>query len=167
MVYLELRELEQIVNRLKTAGKKIVLTNGCFDILHIGHVRYLEKAKKLGDILIVGVNSDWATKELKGEGHPIVPEEERAEIVSSLRCVDYVVIFNELNPERLIAEIKPDIHAKGGDYTIDKIPEAKLVESLGGEVAILEEVRGRSTSKIIKKILSSFSKSYTGDRDKT
>ena len=130
-------------------------------------MRYLEEAKKLGDILIVGVNSDRATKELKGEGHPIVPEEERAEIISSLRCVDYVVIFNELNPERLIEEIKPDIHAKGGDYTIDKIPEVKLVESLGGKVVIVEEVRGRSTSNIIKKILSSFGKSYTGDRDKT
>jgi D-beta-D-heptose 7-phosphate kinase/D-beta-D-heptose 1-phosphate adenosyltransferase len=146
------RDLVEIVEELKEKDKRIVFTNGCFDILHIGHVRYLEEAKKLGDILIIGVNSDESVRILKGKGHPIIPAEERAEIIAALRCVDYVITFHETNPENLISQIKPDIHVKGGNYTIDKIPESKLVESLGGKTVILKEIQGKSTSNIIQKI---------------
>lgn len=154
MPLLKLRELTKIVDKLKKEGKKTVFTNGCFDILHIGHVKYLEDAKSLGDILIVGVNSDESVRILKGNSRPIVPDIERAEILAALKCVDYVVIFNELNPENLIAQLKPAIHVKGGDYVIDQIPESKLVESLGGKTIILNEVKGKSTSSIIQKILT-------------
>lgn len=154
MPLLELRELTKIADKLKKEGKKIVFTNGCFDILHIGHVKYLEDAKSLGDILIVGVNNDESVRILKGNSRPIVPDLERAEILAALKCVDYVVIFNELNPENLIAQLKPAIHVKGGDYVIDQIPESKLVESFGGKTIILNEVKGKSTSNIIQKILT-------------
>lgn len=153
MTCIKLRELKKIVNNLKKEGKKIVFTNGCFDILHIGHVRYLEKAKKLGDILIVGVNSDESVRILKGKGRPIMPEEERAEILDALECVDYVVIFYEINPENLIVQLKPDIHVKGGDYAMDEIPESKLVESFGGKTVILKEIEGKSTTNIIRRML--------------
>lgn len=153
MTCIKLKELKQIVNKLKKDGKKIVLTNGCFDILHLGHVKYLEEAKKLGDILIVGVNSDKSVRILKGKERPIMPEKERAEIVAALKYVDYVVIFYETNPENVIAQLKPDIHVKGGDYAKDEIPESKLVESLGGKTVILKEIEGKSTSSIIQKIL--------------
>ena len=153
MTCIKLKELKEIVNKLKKEGKKVVFTNGCFDILHLGHVKYLEEAKKLGDTLIVGVNSDKSVRILKGEGRPIMPEEERAEILAALECVDYVVIFYETNPENLIAQLKPDIHIKGGDYAMDEIPESKLVESLGGKTVILREIEGKSTSALIQKIL--------------
>lgn len=154
MTCIKLEELKKIVNKLKKEGKKVVFTNGCFDILHLGHVKYLDEAKKLGDILIIGVNSDDSVKVLKGRGRPIMPEEERAEILAALECVDYVVIFYETNPENLIAQLKPDIHVKGGDYTKDEIPESKLVESQGGKTVILKEIEGKSTSNIIQKILN-------------
>lgn len=154
MPLIKLRELKNIVSKLKNEGKKTVFTNGCFDILHLGHVKYLEEAKSLGDILIVGVNSDESVKILKGKSRPIIPENERAEILSALECVDYVVIFNETNPENLIAQLKPAIHVKGGDYVIDEIPESKLVEFFGGKTVILNEIEGKSTSDIIQKILT-------------
>ena len=153
MTCIKLEELKKIVNKLKKEGKKVVFTNGCFDILHVGHVKYLEEAKKLGDMLIVGVNSNESVRLLKGKGRPIMPEEERAEIVAALECVDYTVIFYETNPENLIAKFKPDIHVKGGDYAITEIPETKLVESFGGKTVILKEIEGKSTSAIIQKIL--------------
>lgn len=153
MTCIKLEELKKIVNKLKKEGKKVVFTNGCFDILHIGHVKYLEEAKKLGDMLIVGVNSNESVRLLKGKRRPIMPEEERAEIVAALKCVDYTVIFYETNPENLIAKFKPDIHVKGGDYAINEIPETKLVESFGGKTVILKEIEGKSTSAIIQKIL--------------
>jgi glycerol-3-phosphate cytidylyltransferase len=155
---IKLKELKQIVNKLKKDGKKIVLTNGCFDILQIGHVRYLEEAKKLGDMLIVGVNSDESVRILKGKGRPIMPEKERAEILSALECVDYVVIFYEITPKYLIEQLKPDIHVKGGDYAMDEIPESKLVVSLGGKTVILKEIEGKSTSALIQKILRLYGK---------
>lgn len=153
MTCIKLEELKKIVNKLKKEGKKVVFTNGCFDILHIGHVKYLEEAKKLGDMLIVGVNSNESVRLLKGKRRPIMPEEERAEIVAALKCVDYTVIFYETNPENLIAKFKPDIHVKGGDYAINEIPETKLVESFGGKTVILKEIEGKSTSALIQKIL--------------
>jgi D-beta-D-heptose 7-phosphate kinase / D-beta-D-heptose 1-phosphate adenosyltransferase len=151
-----LNELKAIVKKLKSDGCKIVFTNGCFDILHIGHVRYLEEAKKLGDILIVGLNSDLSVKKLKGRERPFMPESERAELVAALGSVDYVTIFHEGTPEALISEIRPDIHVKGGDYkSPSKLPEAKIVNSYGGKVVILSETKGRSTTGLIDKIRSS------------
>jgi len=147
-----LTELKQIVDKLKRQGKKIVFTNGCFDLLHIGHVRYLQEAKNLGDVLIVAVNSDDSVKKIKGEGRPIIPAEERSEVIAALGCVDYVVIFHETLPNRVIGTLKPDVHVKGGDYSIDELPEAKIVKSYGGKVIILGKVEGHSTSEIIRRV---------------
>ena len=133
-------------------GKKIVFTNGCFDILHAGHVRYLTEAKKFGDILIVGLNSDASVKKLKGDSRPINSEQDRAEVLLGLKAVDEVVIFSEQTAENLISKIQPDIYVKGGDYNLENLPEAKIVQSYGGEVKFINLVEGRSTSNIIKKI---------------
>ncbi len=141
-----------IVETAKKLGKKVVFTNGCFDILHVGHTTYLSNAKKCGDILIVGVNSDDSVKKLKGENRPINSEKDRAEILSSLKSVDYTVIFEEDTPEDLIAYLKPSIHVKGGDYKKEDLPETKIVESYGGEVIILNFVDGKSTTNTINKI---------------
>lgn len=148
------REITSIVRNLKTGGAKIVFTNGCFDILHLGHVRYLREAKKLGDVLIVGLNSDDSVQVLKGKDRPYLSEMERAEILASLECVDYVTIFSEQTPDKLIKLIKPDFHVKGGDYKISKLPERKLVEALGGKVVVIPPIEGRSTTNIIERILS-------------
>ena len=141
-----------IVNLAKEQGKKVVFTNGCFDILHIGHISYLENAKKQGDILIVGVNSDASTKRLKGPTRPINNEKDRANMLSALKSVDYTVIFEEDTPEDLISYLKPSIHVKGGDYKKDDLPETKIVEAYGGKVIILNFVEGKSTTNIINKI---------------
>ncbi|OGB90770.1 hypothetical protein A2625_06985 [candidate division WOR-1 bacterium RIFCSPHIGHO2_01_FULL_53_15] len=146
-------DLAAIAKNLKTEGVKIVFTNGCFDLLHLGHVRYLREAKKLGDILIVGVNSDDSVTALKGPDRPYIHELERAEILASLECVDYVAIFHELRPDNLIKLVRPDIHVKGGDYKVADLPEKKLVESLGGKVVVIPPIKGRSTTNIVAKIL--------------
>lgn len=141
-----------LVEELKLQGKKVVFTNGCFDILHVGHLRYLTEAKKQGDILIVGINSDSSVRSLKGTGRPINNEIDRAEMISGLKCVDFTVIFNELTPIEIIDELKPSIHVKGGDYTKEALPETIAVEKHGGEVIILPFVEGKSTTKIVNKI---------------
>ena len=141
-----------IAKNLKAAGKTIVFTNGCFDILHAGHVRYLAGARALGDCLIVGLNSDQSVRILKGPTRPINSQDDRAEVLAALVAVDYVVIFEEATAENLVADIKPDIYAKGGDYTIEKIPENKVVAVHGGRTVLVPEVPGRSSSNIIKKI---------------
>lgn len=141
-----------IVNLAKEQGKKVVFTNGCFDILHVGHISYLENAKKQGDLLIVGVNSDASTKRLKGPTRPVNSETDRATMLSALKSVDYTVIFEEDTPEDLIAYLKPTIHVKGGDYKKENLPETKIVEAYGGKVVILNFVEGKSTTNIIKKI---------------
>lgn len=141
-----------IINLAKEQGKKVVFTNGCFDILHVGHISYLEMAKKQGDILIVGVNSDESTKRLKGPTRPINSEKDRAAMLSALKAVDYTVIFEEDTPEDLIAYLKPSIHVKGGDYKKENLPETKIVEAYGGKVIILNFVEGKSTTNIINKI---------------
>lgn len=138
--------------RAKAAGKKIVFTNGCFDILHVGHVSYLKEAKKLGDILVIGVNSDESVKRLKGENRPINSLEDRMTLLSSLDFVDYVVAFNEDTPARLISEVLPDVLVKGGDYKVEEIAGASDVIANGGEVKILNFVEGKSTTNIIHKI---------------
>lgn len=143
---------KQLVEILKSQNKKVVFTNGCFDILHVGHLRYLNEAKKQGDVLIIGVNSDASVKRLKGESRPINNQFDRAEMLNGLKAVDYTVIFEEDTPEELIATLKPSIHVKGGDYKKEDLPETKIVESYGGEVRILSFVEGKSTTNIVKKI---------------
>ena len=136
---------------LKNEGKKVVFTNGCFDILHLGHAKYLKKSKSYGDILIIGLNSDSSVKRLKGESRPINNEKDRAELLCELSSVDYVVIFDEDTPEKLLELIKPDIYTKGADYTLDTLPEAETVIKNGGHVEFIELVEGKSTTNIIKK----------------
>jgi rfaE bifunctional protein nucleotidyltransferase chain/domain len=150
-------ELKTEIVKLRKQGKKIVTTNGCFDILHIGHVRYLQSARDLGDILIVAINSDESVRTIKGEKRPLIPQEERAEILAALECVDYVMIFSEPDPIQFLKELKPDIHVKGGDYTLDQVIERKAVESLGGELRLMPGVSGKSTSNLIKLILKRYS----------
>ena len=149
-------DLHRIIQDQKVKGKRIVFTNGCFDLLHIGHVRYLEEAKSLGDILVVGVNSDTSVRGLKGLNRPILPEEERAEILSSLGCVDYVTIFDEPTPSNLISLLLPHILVKGGDWTKEATVGWETVEGAGGEVVILSFVEGSSTSQLIESILKRY-----------
>lgn len=151
-----LDELKRIREQLKEKGMKVVSTNGCFDILHLGHVRYLEEAKHFGDVLIVMINSDESMKRIKGDKRPLVPQEERAEIVAALECVDYVTIFSESTPEVAIKILKPDVHVKGGDYQPEDLPETKVAKSYGGKVVVVDEVKGKSTTNIIDLILGRF-----------
>lgn len=142
------------VEILKKCGKKTVFTNGCFDILHRGHITYLEKAKNLGDMLIVGLNSDSSVKKLKGETRPVNGELDRAFVLDALRCVDVVVIFGEDTAEEIVGFLKPDIYVKGGDYTIDTLPEAKIAMSYGGKVELISFVEGYSTTNTIERMKS-------------
>ena len=143
-----------VVEKAKRAGKRIVFANGCFDVLHVGHVRYLAAARALGDLLIVGINSDEQTRRLKGEGRPLLPQEQRAEIISSIAAVDFVTIFEEPTVEQLLLALKPDIHAKGTDYTEDSVPERDVVRSFGGRVAIVGDPKDHSSSEMIEKVSS-------------
>jgi D-beta-D-heptose 7-phosphate kinase/D-beta-D-heptose 1-phosphate adenosyltransferase len=152
------RALLKIAKDLKAKGKRIVFTNGCFDLLHIGHVHYLEKAKALGDILVVGVNSDASVRKLKGPKRPILPERERAGILSGLGCVDYITIFPEIDPLRLISSLQPDVLVKGGDWTKEQTVGKEVVERSGGEVVILPFIKGASTSNLIRTILKRYEK---------
>ncbi|MBI3583294.1 MAG: D-glycero-beta-D-manno-heptose 1-phosphate adenylyltransferase [Nitrospinae bacterium] len=149
-----LDELKTIIEKERKKGGEIVFANGCFDILHVGHIRYLEEAKELGDLLIVAINSDSSAKKLKGDGRPVTPENERAEIIAAIEYVDYVTLFNEPNVSNLLLTLKPDIHAKGTDYTEDSIPEADTVRAYGGRVAITGDKKERSSTEIIKKVSS-------------
>ena len=144
-------KISEIVTSLKAKGKRIVFTNGCFDILHVGHVRYLKEAKALGDILILGLNSDSSVKSLKGSNRPINNESDRAEVLRALKSIDYVVIFDEKTAENIVGEVKPDIYAKGGDYSIDTLPEAKIVAEHGGKTVLLQLVDGKSSTNIINR----------------
>ena len=138
----------------RRSGARIVFANGCFDILHVGHVRYLEAARALGDLLVVGINSDEQVRALKGEGRPLVPERERAEVVASLRAVDLVTIFHEPTVEALLLAIRPDIHAKGTDYTEETVPEREVVRSYGGRVCIVGDPKDHSSSEMVKRVTS-------------
>lgn len=149
-----IKKLSFELGKLRKKGKKIVFTNGCFDIIHAGHVRYLKKARSLGDLLVVGLNSDSSVRKIKGGLRPIVPQKERAEVMSALSFVDYVVIFNETTPIRLIKTVKPEILAKGADWAAKNIVGANTVKESGGRVARIPLVKGRSTTNIIKKILT-------------
>ena len=145
-------QLTGIINRAKARSKTVVTTNGCFDVLHVGHLRYLQEAQELGDLLVVGVNSDASVQALKGENRPILPEGERAEMVAGLECVDYVTIFPELDPTALLSVLKPNIHVKGGDYTIEEVVEREVVEANGGKVIVGLNVPGKSTTDLIRTI---------------
>jgi D-beta-D-heptose 7-phosphate kinase/D-beta-D-heptose 1-phosphate adenosyltransferase len=146
-------ELKATVDRLKREGKKVVFTNGCFDILHAGHTRYLREARKLGDALILALNSDSSVRSIKGPMRPIVPEAERAEVVAALDSVDYVTVFDELTPLELIEFLRPDVIVKGGDWAEKDIVGAETVRKWGGRVAIMPEIEGASTTNIIDKVL--------------
>ncbi len=148
--------LRNILDRERDKGKTIVFTNGCFDLLHVGHVRTLSLARKQGDLLVVGINSDDSVRLIKGEGRPLMPHEQRAEILAALEAVDYVVIFQEADPHRLIAELRPHILVKGGDWAEDQIIGRDLVEAQGGRVIRLDPVPGASTTAIIQTILDRF-----------
>lgn len=146
---------EELVTRIdaeRNNGSRVVLANGCFDVLHVGHVRYLAGARELGDVLVVGVNSDEQVARLKGPGRPILPATERAELVAALESVTYVTVFNEPTVEELLLALKPDVHAKGTDYTEDTVPERDVVRSYGGRVAIVGDPKDHSTSAILARL---------------
>ncbi|MBP8979750.1 MAG: D-glycero-beta-D-manno-heptose 1-phosphate adenylyltransferase [Syntrophobacterales bacterium] len=145
-------QLKQRLRQLRAEGKTIVFTNGCFDILHVGHVRYLREAKKLGDLLILALNSDASVRTIKGEKRPLVPEAERADIMAALECIDYVVLFAEPTPRELIEYLQPDILVKGGDWAEDAIAGADFVKAAGGRVVTIPLTAGKSTTNIIAKI---------------
>jgi len=146
------KQLLNIVSELKKQNKTIVTTNGCFDIIHAGHVRYLKHAKELGDVLIVCLNSDESVKRLKGSSRPLNYQDDRAEVMSALEAVNYVVIFEEDTPVDVLAKIKPNIHVKGGDYTEETLPETAVIKQGGGKIQFIPFVEGRSTTNIINKI---------------
>jgi rfaE bifunctional protein nucleotidyltransferase chain/domain len=151
---LDRRQLRSRVEQWRRAGERVTLANGNFDLLHVGHVRYLRGAKALGGKLVVAINSDASVRSLKGEGRPIMPEDERAEIVAALADVDAVVIFSELDVRAIIREIRPDIQAKGTDYTAESVPERDAVTEYGGRVAIVGDPKNHSTSEIIRSQIS-------------
>lgn len=145
-------DVQEFAASLKNQNKTIVTTNGCFDILHVGHVRYLQETKKFGDVLIVLLNSDKSVKSIKGEGRPINTENNRAEVLCALACVDYVVLFDEDSPASLIDEIKPDVHTKGADYTVKTLPEADVILKNGGRIEFVGFLDGISTTSLIAKM---------------
>jgi D-beta-D-heptose 7-phosphate kinase/D-beta-D-heptose 1-phosphate adenosyltransferase len=151
-------ELKKEVDRLHGEGKKIVFTNGCFDILHAGHVRYLTQAREAGDVLVVALNSDSSVRKIKGEKRPIVPQNERAEVISSLKSVDYVTFFNEDTPLALIEYLRPDLLVKGADWREEEIAGRDQVLSWGGKIVLIPFVEGASTTSIIKKVVASYGK---------
>jgi len=158
--YREPNELATEIQRRQEAGERTVFTNGCFDLLHLGHVRYLQEARALGDFLILALNSDESTRQLKGEGRPLVPERERAEILAALTSIDYVTIFDEATASSLVSLLQPAIYVKGGDYAhvqkgtpdMSRLPEAKVVQEYGGEVRLIPYLPGHSTTELIAKI---------------
>jgi D-glycero-beta-D-manno-heptose 1-phosphate adenylyltransferase len=151
-IVLNRQDLIEHVQAARSSGARIVLANGCFDVLHVGHVRYLAGARELGDVLVVGINSDEQVARLKGPGRPVMAATERAEIVASLESVSYVTIFDEPTVEELLLALKPDVHAKGTDYTEDTVPERAVVRSYGGRVAIVGDPKDHSTSAILTRL---------------
>lgn len=149
-------EAAALAGRLRAAGRRIVLANGCFDLLHVGHVRYLEEARRLGDVLFVGLNSDAAVARLKGPGRPLMPQDERVEILSALRAVDHVVVFEEDTADALLRALKPDVHAKGTDYTVESVPERATARAVGSATAITGDPKQHATRDLIATILERF-----------
>jgi rfaE bifunctional protein nucleotidyltransferase chain/domain len=153
---LDLEGARTTAEAARAAGRRVVLANGCFDLLHVGHVRYLEDARALGDLLIVGVNGDAAVRRLKGPGRPLMPAAERAEVLAALRAVDHVVVFDDDTADALVALVRPAVHAKGTDYTPDSVPERTAVLAAGGQVAIAGDAKAHSTRDVIAEILARF-----------
>ena len=136
----------------RKAGKSVAFANGCFDVLHVGHIRYLQDAAGVADVPVVGVNGDASVRQLKGEGRPVMPENERAEIISAIRGVAYVTIFHEESPSRLLETLRPDFQCKGTDYTADSVPEAEIVKSYGGKVVIVGDPKDHSTTEMLRRM---------------
>jgi len=153
-----LEKAARLVEDAKRDGKRVVLANGHFDLIHVGHVRYLEGARAAGDFLVVGVNGDEVTKRLKGPGRPILSAVERAELIAALECVDIVVVFDDVNVAALLEQLRPDVHCKGTDYTEDTVPEREVMRALGGETRIVGDPKDHSTRDLIATIQESFSK---------
>ena len=149
-------EAARLAERLRLEGKRIVLANGCFDVLHVGHIRYLRDARGLGDVLFLGLNDDAAVTRLKGPGRPVMPLDERAEILGALRDVDHVVVIPDDTADALVARLRPDVHAKGTDYTTDSVPEAATARAVGARVAIAGDPKSHSTHDVIARILANF-----------
>jgi rfaE bifunctional protein nucleotidyltransferase chain/domain len=149
-------EAGTLAARLRAQGRRVVLANGCFDLLHVGHVRYLTAARALGDVLIVGLNSDAAVARLKGPGRPLMPAAERVELLGALRAVDHVVVFDEDTADRLVSLVRPDVHAKGTDYTESTVPEAASVRAAGGRVAIVGDPKDHATRDLITRVRERF-----------
>lgn len=156
-------QLKEIVDRARAEGRKVAFTNGCFDLIHVGHTRYLQEAKKYGDIFIVAVNSDSSVRALKGDSRPIISEDERAEVLAALGCVDYVTIFSELDPLKLITCLKPDFLVKGGDWAADSIIGKEVVEAGGGRVIRVSVIEGAATTNIVQRVIDR----YTGNKVKS
>ncbi|MBS3764016.1 MAG: adenylyltransferase/cytidyltransferase family protein [Candidatus Brocadiia bacterium] len=146
--------LKSRIDALKQDGQKIVFTNGCFNLLHVGHIRYLQGAADIGNVLLTAINSDDSVRQLKGADYPVVPHDERAEIVAALECVDFVTIFHETDVSNLLLKLKPDVHTKGSDYTLETIPERETVLSYGGELAIAGDPKDHSTTDLIEHVAS-------------
>jgi len=151
-VIVDRNDLRALGGRLRSEGRRISFANGCFDILHVGHVRYLDEAKKCGDVLVVGVNGDSSVRVLKGPGRPILPATARAELVAALGSVDYVVIFEETTARKVLLELRPDVHCKGTDYTVDTVPEREVVKSYGGTVRIVGDAKDHSTRELLARM---------------
>ena len=149
------QQLVEAVARVRAAGRTVAFANGCFDLLHVGHVRYLQAAAAEADRLIVAVNDDRSVAGLKGDGRPILPASDRVELVSALRCVDYVVVFGDAHAERLLLLVKPDVHCKGTDYTVDSVPERGVVAGYGGRTAIVGDPKSHATRDLLKRIAGS------------
>ncbi|MGQ9488854.1 MAG: D-glycero-beta-D-manno-heptose 1-phosphate adenylyltransferase [Armatimonadota bacterium] len=146
-------DLAQIVQARRERGERCVFTNGCFDILHVGHIRYLQEARELGDYLVVALNSDQSVRQLKGYPRPFVTQDERAEMIAALESVDYVTIYDELTADEVIRRLRPEIYVKGGDYQPDSIPETPVVRSYGGQVLTVTLVQGRSTTRLVERVV--------------
>jgi D-glycero-beta-D-manno-heptose 1-phosphate adenylyltransferase len=145
-------EAAALGERLREEGLLVVFANGCFDLFHVGHVRYLEGARQQGDVLVVGVNSDRSVRQLKGEGRPLLPEDARAELLAAMECVDYVVVFDDLTAEKLLRDLRPDVHCKGTDYTEATVPEREVVRRWGGRVVIVGDPKDHSTRDVLARI---------------
>ena len=148
----ELPEMKRLREKYRSEHKTVVFTNGCFDILHAGHVRYLDEARQQGDVLIVGLNSDASVRTLKGEGRPVNPEGDRAEVLCGLRSVDHVVVFAEATASELVRQLTPDVYVKGGDYSVEQLPEAAVAAAYGGRTVLVSLVPGRSTTNVIRRL---------------
>ena len=162
MKLISIDKLVEIREKLKKEGKKVVFTNGCFDILHRGHVEYLSKAKQLGDVLIVGVNSDSSVKRIKGNKRPIIPQDDRIAVLSAIEFIDYIVVFEDDTPYELIKKLVPDVLVKGSDWSIDEVVGRDVVESEGGKVILVELTPGRSTTNIIQTIIERYCNNAKG-----